>query len=190
MHLYIKNMVCDRCKTAVKVNLEENGLHPASIQLVEVDIAEQELSVSQLDNLKQSLSALGFELIDDRKSKLIEKIKNVVIDRIHYNAEPNNQNFSDIIASELHYDYPYLSKLFSEIEGITIEHYIIEQKIEKVKELLVYDELSLSEIADKLGYSSIAHLSAQFKKNTGLPPSHFKRIGLSQRKPLDKVGKS
>jgi len=190
MHLYIKNMVCDRCKTAVKNNLEENGLHTVSVQLGAVEISESELSTAKLNELKQSLSDLGFELIDDKKSRLIEKIKNVVINKIHYSAEPGNQNFSDIIAAELHYDYPYLSKLFSDIEGITIEHYIIEQKIERVKELLVYDELNLSEIADKLGYSSVAHLSSQFKKNTGLPPSHFKKIGLSQRKPLDKVGKA
>lgn len=189
MHLYIKNMVCDRCKMVVKDDLEKNGLHPTSVQLGEVLISEPELSTAQVETIKQSLLNLGFELIDDRKSKLIEKIKTVVINKIHYYDGPDTQNFSDIIAAELHYDYPYLSKLFSEIEGITIEHYIIEQKIEKVKELLVYDELSLSQIADKMGYSSVAHLSSQFKKNTGLPPSHFKKIGITQRKPLDKVGK-
>jgi len=118
---------------------------------------------------------------------LIEKIKNIIIKQVHYNDDENRQNFSDILSNTLHKDYSYLSGLFSEVEGITIEKYVINQKIEKVKELIIYDQLSLSEIAFQLGYSSVAHLSTQFKKTTGLTPSHFKKVGNSKRNPLDKI---
>ncbi len=182
-------MVCNRCKTAVEGELKKHGLHPLSVELGEVHIQEASLADEQLRTLDRSLRELGFELIDDRKSRIIEKIKNVVINLVHYDGEQSRQKHSELIAKELHYDYPYLSKLFSDVEGITIEQYIINQKIEKIKEYLVYDELTLSQIADRMGYSSVAHLSAQFKKVTGLPPSHFKNIGLHQRKPLDSVGK-
>jgi AraC-like DNA-binding protein len=136
------------------------------------------------------LERAGFELISDRNSRIIEKIKNVIITQVHHNADELRLKFSELISAELHYDYSYLSKLFSEVEGVTIEHYIIIQKIEKVKELMAYDELSLTQIADTLGYSSVAHLSSQFKKITGLPPSHFKNLGGRLRKPLDKLGKA
>jgi len=189
MNLFIKNMVCNRCKTAVEGELKKHGLHLLNVELGEVQIQEASLSREQLQTLDESLKELGFELIDDRKSRIIERIKNVVINLVHYNEEQSRQKHSELIAKELHYDYPYLSKLFSDVEGITIEQYIINQKIEKIKEYLVYDELTLSQIADRMGYSSVAHLSAQFKKVTGLPPSHFKNIGLHQRKPLDNVGK-
>jgi len=140
MHLYIKNMVCNRCITAVKAELVADGLHPTSVALGEVEVEEKELSAAQLEQLAQRLKDAGFELIDNRKSRIIEKIKNIIINLVHYNNEQPKYNLSEIIANELHLDYPYLSKLFSDIEGITIEHYFIEQKIEKVKEYLVYDE--------------------------------------------------
>jgi len=181
-------MVCQRCKTAVKNELERVALHPQSVELGEVELAE-EISAAKLEELQAGLQALGFELIDDKKSRTIEKIKSLVIDLIHHNGEQTRLKYSEYITQHLHYDYSYLSKLFSEVEGVTIEQYIIAQKIEKVKELLVYDELSLSEIADRLGYSSVAHLSAQFKKVTGLTPSFFKNMGGRHRHPLDEVGK-
>jgi len=180
-------MVCDRCKSAVKSELERLGVHPTKLELGEVELQEENLSAPQLTNIDQSLQLAGFELIDDRKSRIIEKIKNIIVDLIHYTDEQPKEKHSVIISKQLHYDYPYLSKLFSEVEGITIEQYIIHQKIEKIKEYIVYDELSLTEIADRMGYSSVAHLSAQFKKITGLPPSHFKNTGIYQRKPLDKI---
>lgn len=182
-------MVCNRCRMVVKDELEKSGLHPLSVSLGEVSLQEDSLNEEQLTGLSASLQQLGFELIDDRKARTIEKIKNAVIQLVHHSEEQTKLKYSEYIAGELHYDYPYLSKLFSEVEGITIEHYIIAQKIEKVKELLVYDELTLSEIAYKLGYSSVAHLSAQFKKVTGLTPSFYKNKGSNDRKPLDAVGK-
>jgi AraC-like DNA-binding protein len=172
----------------VKNVLEQQQLHPQTINLGEVDIEEQELTADKLSEINSALTELGFELIDDRKSRIIEKIKNAVVELVHYNNDETKLKHSEYIAAQLHYDYTYLSKLFSEVEGMTIEQYIIYQKIEKVKELLVYDELSLSEIAYQLGYSSVAHLSAQFKKVTGFTPSFFKKNGISHRKPIDKVG--
>lgn len=191
LKLFIKNMVCNRCKMAVESRLEALGLHPTSVELGEVYIAEESLTTAQEAQLKTELEQLGFELIDDRKSRMIEKIKGIIINMVHHQDldEQPKLKLSEVIAAALHYDYPYLSKLFSEVEGITIEQYLINQKIEKVKELLVYDELNLSGIAFRMGYSSVAHLSAQFKKITGLPPSHFRHIGQQHRKPLDEVGK-
>jgi YesN/AraC family two-component response regulator len=130
---------------------------------------------------------LGFQVIDDKKSRMIEKIKNVIIDLVHHQDNDAKTNLSDVLSDALHHDYNYLSNLFSDIEGTTIEKYFIAQKVEKIKELLVYDELSLSEIADRMNYSSVAYLSNQFKKVTGLTPSHFKQIREDKRKPLDKV---
>ena len=189
MKLYIKNMVCNRCKMVVKDVLESSGLHIVDIELGEVLLGEEQLDKEALNSISARLLSIGFEIIDDKKSKAIEKIKKVVIGMVHHSDEPNPLKQSEIIAKELNHDYSYLSKLFSEVEGITIEQYAIQQKIEKVKELLVYDELSLTGIADKLGYSSVAHLSAQFKKITGLTPSQFKNIAPHHRKPLDEVGK-
>lgn len=186
MNLYIKNMVCNRCRMVVRTELEKVGLQPLQVQLGEVELDEKP-TAEQMGKLKTALEALGFELIDDKKGRIIEKIKNVVIDLIHHSDEQTKLKYSEYIAGKLHQDYTYLSKLFSEVEGTTIEQYIIAQKIEKVKELLVYDELSLSEIAWRLGYSSVAHLSAQFKKVTGLTPSFYKDRGRHIRKPLDGV---
>ena len=189
MQLYIKNMVCHRCKMVVKTELEKLELHPVNIALGEVMIEEKQLSKEQLEQLAEALKAVGFELIDDRRSKLIEGIKTFIIDTIHYKEEQPKKNYSELLSQHLHHDYSYLSNLFSEVEGITIEQYIINQKIEKVKELLLYDEQSLSQIALQLGYSSTAHLSSQFKKFTGLTPSRFKQTGVESRKSLDDVGK-
>ncbi len=187
MILFIKNMVCNRCINAVKNEFEKIGLHPIDIKLGEVTLPEQELRSTQLLELDSHLKQVGFELIDDRKGRLIEKIKTVVVTLIHYTDEQPKEKASQVIANELHYDYPYLSKLFSDVEGVTIEQYIIQQKVEKIKEYLVYDELNLNEIAWRMGYRSAAHLSAQFKKITGMPPSHFKNIGDNQRRTLDEV---
>lgn len=188
MQLYIKNMVCDRCRKVVKEELTKLGLEPIRTELGEVEVAGV-LSAAQLEQIQSALVPLGFELIDDKKSRTIEKIKSLVIDLVHHTEEPTKLKYSEYLSGHLHSDYPSLSKLFSEVEGITIEQYIISQKIEKVQELLVYDELSLSQIADRLGYSSVAHLSSQFKKTTGLTPSFFKNLDIRKRKPLDEVGK-
>lgn len=185
MLLHIKNMVCERCKTAVRNLLEQHHLHPEQVELGEVKLYEETLSKELSALLREGLQALGFELIDDRAGRMIEKIKNIIIQQIHYSSEPATKNFSDIIRETLHYDYPYLSKLFSETEGITIEQYMILQKIERVKELIVYDEHSLTQIADELHYSSVAHLSNQFKKVTGMTPTQFKNLRIKKRSPLD-----
>jgi len=170
----------------VQNELDKLGIDVKNIKLGEVTIAEK-LSPEEKENLEKALVPLGFEVIDEKKSRIIEKIKNIIIDLVHHQDNGLTTNLSDVLRSQLHHDYNYLSNLFSEVEGITIEKYFIAQKIEKVKELLVYDELSLSEIAFRLNYSSVAYLSNQFKKVTGLTPSHFRQIGKDRRKPLDKV---
>ena len=188
MTLYIKNMVCNRCIAAVKQVVETQCLHLERIELGEVVISENELTQNQQKNLDASLVAGGFERIDDRKGRLVEAIKNKVIQMIHHTEKLDLKfNWSKVLSDELHYEYNYLSNLFSSLEGLTLEQYIIRQKIEKVKELLFYDELSLTQIADRLGYSSGAHLSAQFKKITGLTPSELKKSRAidGNRKPLD-----
>ncbi|MES2329819.1 MAG: AraC family transcriptional regulator [Bacteroidota bacterium] len=184
--LFIKNMVCNRCIMVVQNELDKLGLAAKNIKLGEVTL-ERELTKEERDKLEKTLVPLGFEVIDDRKSRIIEKIKNIIIDLVHHQDNDAKTNLSDVLSNELHHDYNYLSSLFSEVEGTTVEKYFIAQKIEKVKELLVYDELSLSEIAIRLNYSSVAYLSNQFKKVTGLTPSHFKQIREDKRKPLDKV---
>ena len=181
-------MVCYRCKMVVESELKKLNLHPVVIELGEVILEEQQLTKDQKSKFSASLEALGFQLIDDRQSKLIEQIKTFIIDIIHYQHQQPSKNFSELISKHLHHDYSYLSNLFSEVEGITIEQYIINQRIEKVKELLKYNELSLSQIAFQVGYSSTSHLSNQFKKITGLTPSMFKQLGLQKRKSLDEVG--
>lgn len=168
-------MVSLRCKIVVKTELEQLGLVPKVIELGEVDI-EGILPDQTRDKLKIALLKSGLELLEDKKSILIEKIKNIIVEMIHYSDEPPRTNFSDYLSSKLNYDYNYLSNLFSEVKGTTIAHFIIAHKIERAKELLVYDELTLTEIADKLHYSSVAHLSNQFKKVTGLTPSFFKQM--------------
>lgn len=186
MKLYIKNMVCGRCKMVVKDELIKFGLHPKNIELGEVEI-EEELDSKKKKQLDIILQSFGFELIDDKKSRLIEKIKNNIVDLVHYSEDQLHTKFSEYISHKLHHDYSYLSNLFSEIEGTTIEKYFIAQKMEKVKELLKYDELSLSEIADKMGYSSVAYLSNQFKKQTGLTPTFYKTPGQRKRKSIDNL---
>jgi len=179
-------MVCDRCIMVVQNEMDKLGIPVKHITLGEVTL-ENEMPGEQKEQVSRTLLPLGFELIDDRKSRIIEKIKRIIIGLIHHQNGEISNNLSDILSRELHHDYNYLSNLFSEVEGKTIEKYFIAQKIEKVKELLVYDELSLSEIAFRLNYSSVAYLSNQFKKVTGLTPSHFRQIGRDKRKPLDKV---
>ena len=179
-------MVCGRCKMVVKDEIIKFGLHPTSIELGEVEI-EEELNSDKKNQLDTLLQSFGFELIDDKKSRLIEKIKNSIVDLVHYSDDQLNTKFSEYISNKLHHDYNYLSNLFSEIEGTTIEKYFIAQKIEKVKELLKYDELSLSEIADKLGYSSVAYLSNQFKKQTGLTPTFYKSLRTNRRNSIDNL---
>ena len=184
--LFIKNMVCNRCIMVVQNELDKLGIAVKNIKLGEVTIAGK-LSPEEKENVAKALVPLGFEVIDEKKSRIIEKIKNIIIDLVHHQDNALTGNLSDILRSQLHHDYNYLSNLFSEVEGTTIEKYFIAQKIEKVKELLVYDEFSLSEIAFRLNYSSTAYLSNQFKKVTGLTPSHFKKIKEEKRKPLDEV---
>ena len=186
MKIFIKNMVCNRCIIAVDTVFKEAGYLPQSVTLGEVEIPD-DIPPVELDNISKNLQELGFEIIEDTNKKIIEKIKNIIIEIVHYSDDDQKVNFSSVIESKLNKSYNYLSSLFSSIEGITIEHYIISQKIEKAKELLVYNELSLSEIAYKLGYSSVAHLSSQFKKVTGLTPTHFKEIGEKKRKAIDEV---
>jgi AraC-like DNA-binding protein len=186
MKVYIKNMVCNRCIMMVKQVLDKLNLKYANVQLGEVDLTEGYPSdwQSQLDG---ELQQIGFALIDDRKTRMIEKIKNIIVKLVHQGGDLPKQNLSDYLTEQLHFDYNYLSYTFSEVEQTTIEKYIINQKIERVKELLVYDELTLNEIAFQMGYSSVAHLSNQFKKVTGLTPSHFKKIKENKRKPLDEL---
>lgn len=175
MKLYIKYMVSIRCKMMVKSELEKLGLHYNVVELGEADVREV-LSQEQRDQLAAGLKKSGLELMDDKKAILIEKIKNVIVELIHYTDEALKVNFSQHLSEKLGFDYTYLSNLFSEVESMTIEHFIIKHKIERVKELLVYDELSLTEIAYRLHYSSVAHLSNQFKKVTGLTPTFFKQL--------------
>lgn len=186
MKLYIKYMVSLRCKMMVKAELKNLGLHYMNVSLGEVEIMEN-LTQKQHDDLKFALHQSGLELMDDKKSMLIEKIKNVIVEMVHYSDEMPKTNFSDYLQDKLHYDYTYLANLFSETEGITIEHYIMNHKIERVKEHIIYDEENLTEIAAKLHYSSVAHLSNQFKKITGLTPSFFKSLKDKKRNTLDDV---
>lgn len=186
MHLYIKNMVCPRCITAVRNELEQMKFTITSLELGEAEISN-ELSAEELEQLDNAFKKLGFELIGDRKSRMIEQIKNEIVYLVHHSDEILKTNLSSWLADKLHYDYTYLSNLFSEVEGTTIEKYYIAQRIEKVKELLVYDELSLAEIADALGYSSAAYLSSQFKKVTGLTPTFYKSVKETKRRNIDEL---
>lgn len=189
MELHIKNMVCGRCIKVVQEELENLGLHPVNVELGIAKLEEDHLDTDQQLKLNQVLTDLGFELLDSAKTRLIEQIKNTIIDKIfHSDALEEKVNWSRLISDRCFHEYNYLSSLFSSVEGITIEQYIIRQKIERVKELIFYDELNVSEIANKLGYSSIAHLSAQFKKITGQTPSQFKKERSNhKRKPIDNI---
>jgi len=186
MKLFIKYMVSIRCKMLVKAELERLGLHYTTVELGEVNIME-DITNEQREQFNRSLKKAGLELMDDKKAMLVEKIKNVIIEMIHYADEPPLTKYSVFLSEKLNYDYTYLANLFSEVQGTTIEHFIIIHKIERVKELLVYDDLNLTEIADKLHYSSVSHLSNQFKKTTGLTPSHFKKLKKKRLENLDNL---
>ena len=175
MKIFIKYMVSIRCKMLVKSELEKLNLHYTTVDLGEVNLIGT-ITTGQRDRLNIALKRSGLELMDDKKAMLIEKIKNIIIEMVHYTEEPPLTKFSTFLSEKLNHDYTYLANLFSEVQGTTIEHFIIIHKIERVKELLVYDELSLTQIAYKMHYSSVGHLSNQFKKITGLTPSHFKQM--------------
>jgi AraC-like DNA-binding protein len=182
-------MISNRCKLAVKEELKKLGLHFIVVDLGEVEIMEN-MTVEQHQQLQAGLISAGLELMDDKRAVLIEKIKNVITEMIHHSEELPKVNYSDYISEKLNYDYTYLSNLFSAVKGITIQQFIITHKIERVKELLFYDELNLTEIAFKLHYSSVAHLSNQFKKMTGLTPSHYKQLKDKQRRPIEEIENS
>ena len=179
-------MVCARCEMAVETLLDEMNISVSSIKLGEVEISKI-LDDTEKKLLAEKLKSLGIELLDDKISKTIERIKNLIVNVVHHQNEQLKVNLSHYLADYLKQDYSTLSNLFSETEGVTIEHYFIAQKIEKVKELLIYNELSLSEIAFQLNYSSVAHLSNQFKKTTGITPTQFKQLKEKKRKQIDEV---
>ena len=174
MKIYIKNMVCIRCKMIVTQELNKLFLHNAVVKLGEVDLLE-DISITQLDALRTGLLKFGLLILDDKKSLLVEKIKKVIVELVHYKEDPLDMNFSEYLSKILNYEYTFLANLFSEVEGINVEHYLITHKIERVKELLVYDKLTLTDISYKMNYSSVAHLCNQFKKITGLTPSYYKK---------------
>lgn len=186
MKLYVKYMVSQRCKMMVKEELKKLGIWYVVVDLGVVKILE-DITTEQHDLLKANLKKSGLELLDNKRSILVEKIKNVITEMIHYSDEVPKVNYSDFISEKLGYDYTYLANVFSEVKGITIQHFIILNKIEKVKELLLYDELSLTEISNRLHYSSTAHLSNQFKKITGLTPTFYKGIANKRRGNLEDV---
>ena len=179
-------MVSNRCKLAVKDELKKLGLHFIVVDLGEVEIMEK-ITFEKRELLKQGLLNSGLELMDDNKSIMIEKIKNIIIDMVHHSEEIIKINFSDFLSEKLHHNYTYLANQFSEVQGTTIEHYIIAHKVERIKELIIYGELNVTEIAWKMGYSSVAHLSSQFKKVTGLSPSHFKQLKDKRRSPIEEI---
>ncbi|MBU0486358.1 MAG: AraC family transcriptional regulator [Bacteroidetes bacterium] len=179
-------MVSNRCKMAVKEELKKLGLHYVFVELGVVDIME-DISSEQREQLKIAFHKSGLELMDDKKAMLVEKIKNTIIEMVHYEDELPKSNFSDYLSQKLKYDYTYLANLFSAVQGLTIEKFIISHKIERIKELITYDEFNLTEIAWKMHYSSVAHLSNQFKKNTGFSPSHFKKEWSKNRKPIEDI---
>ena len=187
MKLFIKYMVSTRCKMVVKDELKKIGLHFIIVDLGEIEIMEN-ISDEKRALLRKGLANSGLELMDDKKAILIEKIKNVIIEMVHYSDEMPKVNYSDYISEKLHHDYTYLSNIFSEVKGMTIQQFIINHKIERAKELLLYDEYNLTEISYKLNYSSVAHLSNQFKKVTGLTPSHFKKLKEKRRNPIEEIG--
>jgi AraC-like DNA-binding protein len=180
-------MLSNRCKIAVKEVLKKLELHFVIVDLGEIEVMEN-LDAAQIVTLKSALHDIGFELIDDKKAILIEKIKGVIIDMVHYADELPKVTFSNYLVDKLRYDYTYMANLFSEVQGMTIEHFIISHKIERIKELIIYGELNITEIAWKMNYSSVAHLSNQFKKITGLSPSAFKQLKDKKRNPIDEIG--
>ncbi len=184
--LYIKNMVCDRCKMAVDILLRQHGLTPREVDLGRVAV-DEDVSAQQRQQLGEALKALGFELLDDRRRQTVELIKAVIIKLVHHTDNATPRNLSDFLAAEFNQDYSALSKLFSEQTSTTIERYYMEQRIERVKELLSYGELTLTEIALRMNYSSVAYLSSQFKNVTGMSPSQFKQRQQGGRKTLDSI---
>lgn len=179
-------MVSARCKAVVKEILKKQGFHYIVVDLGEVDIMET-LTQTEWDELKASLLEVGLVLMDNKRAILIEKIKTTVIEMVHNSDEMIKVNFSHYLSEKLNYDYTYMANLFSEVQGTTIEHFIIKHKIERIKEFILYDELNISEIAYKMNYSSVAHLSNQFKKMTGLSPSHFKQLKVKQRSQIEDI---
>lgn len=180
-------MVSNRCKMLVKEELKKLRLHFILVELGEVEIME-DISDHQLQVLNAALKASGLELIDDNKAILIEKIKKVIIEMVHHTDETVKINFSFYLSEKLHHNYIYLSNLFSEVQGTTIEQFIIQHKVERIKELIIYDELTITQIAWKMNYSSVSHLSNQFKKVTGLSPTHFKKLKDKRRRPIEEIG--
>lgn len=186
MKLYIKFMVSRRCKLTVENELKLLGLHAVVVDLGVAEIVE-DISEETRDKLRNSLKKTGLELLDDKRSILIESIRNVIVEMIHHSDELPTKNYSEYISGKLKYDYTYLSNIFSAVKGVTIQQFIIINKIERVKELLLYDQLNLTEIAHKLHYSSVAHLSNQFKKITGLTPSFFRALKKSRSQNLEDI---
>jgi len=179
-------MVSNRCKMAVKEALKKLGLHFVVVELGEVDLMET-ITEEQRQQIKGELLISGLELMDDKRAMLIEKIKTVIIEMVHYSDEIIKVNFSDYLSEKLDHDYTYLANLFSEVQGTTIEQFIIVHKVERIKELINYGELNITDIAWKMNYSSVAHLSNQFKKVTGLSPSHFKQMKVKVRRPIEEI---
>lgn len=184
--LYIKNMVCPRCIAAVRTIMQDLNIDVLSIELGQITL-KSELDASILPELESRLKSLDFELLEPGRSSLISRIKALIVEQVHYSKEPLKQNFSSFLSERLYHEYSYLSRLFSSVEGITIEKYIARQKIEKVKELLFYDELTLSEIAYIMDYSNVSYLSTQFKKETGMTPTDFKNAHQPHRRSLDSL---
>ena len=179
-------MVCIRCQMVVKAELEKLGLHYNNVKIGEADIIEN-ITPEQIEQLDIALKKSGLQLMDNKKSILVEKIKSAIIELVHYTEEQIKVNLSDYLSEKLNYDYTYLANLFSEVKGITIEKFYLAHKIEKVKELIVYDNLNLTEISYRMHYSSVAHLSNQFKKITGLTPTHFKMLKNKRRSTLEDI---
>lgn len=186
MTIYIKNMVCPRCVMVVSKIFEDANILSAVVEMGKVHV-ESPIDEANLEHIQQNLNEVGFEIINDAKSRLIEQIKKLSIDFVYNMQDAQKESFSDYLAQHLNHAYNYLSSLYSSVEGTTIENHLISLKIERVKELLVYDEKSLSEIAFEMGYSSVGHLSGQFKKITGFTPSHFKKIGEQKRNSIDDI---
>jgi AraC-like DNA-binding protein len=180
-------MVSNRCKITVKEELKKLGLHFVIVELGEVDVMEN-ITAEQRDQLKTALLVSGLELMDDKKAMLVEKIKNAIIELVHHSEENIKVNLSEYLHEKLDHNYTYLANLFSEVQGVTIEQFMIAHKVERIKELIIYDELNITEIAWKMNYSSVAHLSNQFKKVTGLSPSHFKQLKDKRRSPIEEIG--
>ena len=180
-------MVSNRCKMAVNDIFKDLGMHVLSVELGEVEVLDF-ISEDHLVFVRKALLDIGFELIEDKRSVLIEKIKNTVINMVHHSDETIKVNFSDYLSEKLNYDYTYLANIFSEEQGISIEHFIISHKIERIKELIIYDELNITQISDMMNYSSVAHLSMQFKKVTGMTPTSFKKLKLKKRELIEDIG--